>query len=80
MRDELRSVRLQLEWLKPDLILQQHDIHATVVIFGGSRFRDAEEAGERLRQAEHELSQQPANRGLQRKVKIAGQLLRNSRY
>ena len=80
MRDELRSVRLQLEWLKPDLILQEHDIRATVVIFGGSRFRTEEEATERVRQAEQALSRQPGNPGLQRRVKIAGQMLRNSRY
>ncbi|XOV79488.1 MAG: TIGR00730 family Rossman fold protein [Aestuariibacter sp.] len=38
LRDELRAVRLQLEWLKPDLILQERNIHSTVVIFGGARF------------------------------------------
>ena len=80
MRDELRSVRLQLEWLKPDLIQQEHDIHTTVVIFGGARFPAPEVAAERLRQAQAELSKQTDNAALQRKVRIAGQVLRNSRY
>lgn len=37
MRDELRHVRLQLELLKADLALNEHGIHATVVIFGSAR-------------------------------------------
>ncbi|HBC57827.1 MAG TPA: lysine decarboxylase, partial [Gammaproteobacteria bacterium] len=32
LRDELRAVRLQLEWLKPDLIQQENQIESTVVI------------------------------------------------
>lgn len=38
LRDELRAVRLQLEWLKPDLIQQKNQIESTVVVFGGARF------------------------------------------
>ena len=41
LRDELRAVRLQLEWLKPDLILDEKQINSTVVIFGGARFAEA---------------------------------------
>jgi uncharacterized protein (TIGR00730 family) len=37
LRDELRPVRLQLEFLKPELIQQQLQIHSTVVIFGSAR-------------------------------------------
>lgn len=36
-RDELRPVRLQLELLKPELILNERGIESTVVLFGGSR-------------------------------------------
>jgi len=36
-RRELRPVRLQLELLKPDMILAERGIRSTVVIFGGSR-------------------------------------------
>ncbi|MGX0876623.1 uncharacterized protein (TIGR00730 family) [Roseovarius sp. MBR-154] len=36
-RDELRPVRLQLELLKPELILNERGIQSTVVLFGGSR-------------------------------------------
>ncbi len=36
-RDELRPVRLQLELLKPQLVLDEHKIESTVVMFGGAR-------------------------------------------
>ncbi len=36
-RDELRPVRLQLELLKPEMILNERGIESTVVMFGGSR-------------------------------------------
>lgn len=36
-RDELRPVRLQLELLKPELALDQHQVESTVVLFGGAR-------------------------------------------
>lgn len=36
-REELRPVRLQLELLKPELLLQERGIRSTVVMFGGAR-------------------------------------------
>lgn len=36
-RDELRPVRLQLELLKPEMILNESGIDSTVVLFGGAR-------------------------------------------
>ncbi len=37
LRDELRPVRLQLELLKPELVMQEQGIETTVVLFGGAR-------------------------------------------
>lgn len=36
-RDELRPVRLQLELLKPEVLLEERGIRSTVVMFGGAR-------------------------------------------
>lgn len=36
-RDELRPVRLQLELLKPQLLLDEKQIEGTIVMFGGAR-------------------------------------------
>ncbi len=47
-RDELRPVRLQLELLKPQLVLDEHQVESTVVLFGGARIPSpAEKAGAR---------------------------------
>ncbi|WP_410216716.1 TIGR00730 family Rossman fold protein [Paracoccus sp. (in: a-proteobacteria)] len=37
LREELRSVRLQLELLKPQMIMDEYGIESTVVMFGGAR-------------------------------------------
>ena len=36
-REELRPVRLQLELLKPEMILNERGIESTIVLFGGAR-------------------------------------------
>jgi uncharacterized protein (TIGR00730 family) len=36
-REELRPVRLQLELLKPQMVLDEHGIISTIVLFGGAR-------------------------------------------
>ncbi|MFO6466151.1 LOG family protein [Jannaschia sp. KMU-145] len=46
-REELRPVRLQLELLKPTLLMDEADVRSTVVMFGGARVprpADADEA------------------------------------
>ena len=42
-RDELRPVRLQLELLKPELMLTEHGVESTIVMFGGARIPRPEE-------------------------------------
>ena len=44
-RDELRPVRLQLELLKPELLMAEADVRSTVVLFGGARIRPPAETG-----------------------------------
>ncbi len=39
-RDELRPVRLQLELLKPEMMMQEYGVESTVVLFGGARIPD----------------------------------------
>jgi hypothetical protein len=34
---DLRGVRLQLDYLKPELLLQEHSIHHTIVVFRSTR-------------------------------------------
>ncbi len=46
LREELRPVRLQLELLKPQMIMDERGIESTVVIFGGARIPAPERADE----------------------------------
>jgi hypothetical protein len=46
MREELRPVRLQLELLKPQMILDERGIESTVVLFGGARIPSPESVAE----------------------------------
>ena len=80
LRDELRPVRLQLELLKPELIQQEHDIEATVVIFGSTRIPEPEQAKEALNKIEMELKHNPTDKLLQQKVAIAKRINDKSKY
>lgn len=49
-RDELRPVRLQLELLKPEMLLDDAGIESTIVLFGGARIPEpAKKAGARTK-------------------------------
>jgi len=78
--DDLRPVRLQLELLKPELILKAQHIESTVVIFGSARIVDPQTAEAQLvsAQAEHRSNKQDPL--LARKVEAARRALENSRY
>ena len=80
LQDELRPVRLQLELLKPELILQEQHIESTVVIFGSSRIVDPETAEARLVSIQAEYGKNNQDQILARKLEVARRVLENSRY
>lgn len=80
LQDDLRPVRLQLELLKPELILQEQHIESTVVVFGSARIVDPEIAEARLVSAQAEHSNSKQDPLLTRQVAIARRVLENSRY
>jgi uncharacterized protein (TIGR00730 family) len=52
LREELRPVRMQLELLKPEMVLSEEGIAATVVIFGSARLIPRKDAEARVAAAE----------------------------
>ncbi|MFZ1746552.1 MAG: LOG family protein [Nitrospirales bacterium] len=58
-RDNLRAVRLQLEWFKPELIQQDEGIDSTTVVFGSARLLEPAAAKAKLLIAEEELAASP---------------------
>jgi uncharacterized protein (TIGR00730 family) len=79
-RAELRPVRLQLELLKPELIMQEHGVQSTVVVFGGTRVIERHLAEQRLDEARSALAEHPGDLHLQRRVRIATNVLKKSQY
>ena len=57
--EELRSVRLQLEFLKPDLIMDQFKVQSTFVIFGSARTKSLEDAQAMLKEAQDAYDKNP---------------------
>ena len=59
-QDGLRPLRLQLELLKPERVLDQEGVHSTVVVFGSARVSDTETARARLAALEQHTGDTPA--------------------
>ena len=79
-RDELRPVRLQLELLKPELILSEHNIDSTIVVFGGTRILETSKARANVRRIERRLEKNPGSSDLKRRLAIAKKILAKSHY
>jgi uncharacterized protein (TIGR00730 family) len=79
-RPELRPVRVQLELLKPEIILAEQKVLSTIVVFGGTQFVPRPDAQARLDRAQSALSQAPGDRALAREVARSERILANSRY
>jgi uncharacterized protein (TIGR00730 family) len=79
-KKDLRPVRLQLELLKPEMVLREHKIRSTIVVFGSARVQPPEEARVHLEYAKKELADNPRSDSLRRKVKRAQVRVDQSRY
>jgi len=80
LKDEMRPVRLQLEFQKPELIQQWEGIQSTIVIFGSARLEEPSQAEKSLQKAERELSVAPEDPALQRQLQLALRRLALSKY
>ena len=80
LRDDLQAVRLQLEWLKPDILQEEQGIESTVVIFGGARFCEPDKANMKLEEANKALALSPSDEQLILAHRKAKTLVKNSRY
>jgi uncharacterized protein (TIGR00730 family) len=79
-RVELRPVRLQLELLKAEMLLQEHAIESTVVLFGGSRILPTEDAERRVLAAQRAAEEAPGDEAAALELTVAKNLLKKSRY
>jgi uncharacterized protein (TIGR00730 family) len=79
-RAELRPVRLQLEMLKPELIMNEQGVASTVVVFGGTRVVEREQAERQLQTAREAHASDPDDIRLQQAVTIAENVVKRAHY
>lgn len=79
-QDNARGVRLMLDYLKPESLLDEQGIRHTIVVFGGTRICEPAVARSRVEEAARLCSLAPDDDALQRKLRIAQRVLENSRY
>jgi uncharacterized protein (TIGR00730 family) len=79
-RPELRPVRMQLELLKPELLLEEHRVASTIVLFGSTQIIERTQAEARLARAEIARDAAPNDPRLVRQVERAKRLLAKSHY
>lgn len=79
-RDELRATRLQLEFLKPELILKDKGICGTIVVLGGTRIVEPMAARHRVERARRALEQHLQIPELKHRLAAAERILAKSHY
>lgn len=80
MRDELRPVRLQLELLRPELVLKDHSINQTAVFFGSARTVSPEIVEEKIKKIQAALSKELDNLTLKKLLRRAQTTQEVSQY
>lgn len=80
LRPELRPVRMQLELLKPEMVLNENHIKSTIVVFGGTAIVERHEAEKRLVAAKSVLASDPLSPKAQRGVARAERVLAKAHF
>ena len=75
-----RGIRLELEFLKPDLAMMLHHIQSTLVIFGSARIKSPEDAAKALKEAQDALAESPESTDAKKSLKIAERDVALSKY
>ncbi len=79
-RDEARGPRLELDYYKAELLLEQHGIRHTVVVFGSTRIPEPVAAHRKVERLEQEIASNPGNPELRRQLAVTQRLQEKSRY
>ena len=79
-REELRSLRIGLELLKPELIQREEGIQSTIVVFGSARLQESSTAKHALHLAEEDAARTPLDPTQRQRVAIAQRQLALSKY
>lgn len=75
-----RPIRMQLELLKCEMIMQAEGVESTIVVFGGTQIVERHDAEERLAAARRQLESAPGNPRYQRALLRAERILAKAEY
>ena len=78
--DSMRGVRLQIDYFKPEVLLEQHHIHQTIVVFGSTRICEPAAACRKVDVLKTAVSADMGNKDLARRLAIATRVLAKSTY
>jgi uncharacterized protein (TIGR00730 family) len=79
-RYDARGVRLQVDYLKAEVLLEEFGIKHTIVVFGSTRIPEPGAARRRLEELERGLVARPGDPELERRAAVAARVLAKSRY
>ncbi len=79
-RDDTRGVRLQLDYLKPELFLQRRGIKQTIVVFGSTRISEPSAARRRVDILRESAARDPSNKMLKKRLVTGERILSKSVY
>jgi len=77
---EARGVRLQIDYLKPELLLEQHRVQHTIVVFGSTRIPEPAAARRRVEERRREVEGNPNDDHLRRQLAAAERIVAKSHY
>jgi len=78
--DETRGVRLQIDYAKPELLLEQHGVEHTIVVFGSTRICEPAAASRRVEALLAALKCSPGDAELEGRLAVAERILAKSHY
>lgn len=76
----LRGIRLQLDYAKPELLLEAAGIQNTIVVFGSTRLCEPAAAKRTVTTLKAALDDEPDDTDLKRRLAVAERILDKSRY
>ena len=79
-RADTRGLRLQLDFLKTERLLEEHGIAHSIVVFGSTRVPEPEAARRKVEELVKEQDRKPDDEGVDRRLQIARRILEKSRY
>jgi hypothetical protein len=79
-QDPVRGIRLQIDYLKPELLLEEHGIGNTVVVFGSTRICEPAAARRTVATLKAALADDAADKELAHRLAVAERILAKSHY